>query len=160
MSETPLLPPSWEFRSTNPLASNSRTITAFRFWTDTFFNLIDSGALFDRELSHQHLQLLPIMGCCEVEHRSSGNNMRWPATEINALDSIDIDCFRHTGLLIQVPGVRPQMTIITYPLLVTIKLTVIGKIESDQRRKQPPISLRNLSPTEISLVTEYCIKII
>ena len=52
------------------------------------------------------------------------------------------------------------MTIITYPPLVTIKLTVIRNIESNQRRKQPPISFRNLFPTEISLVTEQCIEII
>lgn len=70
---------------------------------------------------------------------------------IVAADVVERHGARHTGPLIQLTGVGPEVGIVDDPCLVALEMALVDLVEPDQRGEQTPVRLGDAPAGKVAL---------
>ena len=99
---------------------------------------------------------LPVVAAShrKVENRSGRHDARWidvlVAFVIVMADMVEVDCLSHPIEIIDVAGEAPERRIVDDTADVAFEVTVIHRVESDERREQANIGFGEFFAKEIA----------
>jgi len=90
---------------------------------------------------------MPIVRSVKIKDWSLGDNTAWVnvgmTLVVMQLDVFKIASFLHTGLLVQIFEIVPEIWILKNVAQVALEVDVINRIEAEQSREYTPVSFSN-----------------